>query len=123
MKTSVFIIFLLVYQSFFAYSQVYEVVEKPAQFEGGMKVFYKYLSKNLKISKKDMNKGFYNGKFLVEFIVEKDGSLSNIKVLRGNVNGTNFIKVFKNCPKWQPAYHKGKPVRMKMKLPILISFS
>ena len=94
-----------------------EVDVKP-NFPGGMKEFYNFLGKNYRVpeSKK------LNGKVMVEFIVEKDGSLSNFKILRdlGKDTGKEAIRVLKKSPKWIPGQDKGKDVRVKYLIPISI---
>ncbi|MDD3004250.1 energy transducer TonB [Flavobacterium sp.] len=95
-----------------------EVDVKP-NFPGGMKEFYNFLGKNYRIPKtKNLN-----GKVMVECIVEKDGSLSNFKILRdlGNDTGKEAIRVLKKSPKWIPGQHKGKDVRVKYLIPISIA--
>ena len=64
-------------------------------------------------------------KIFIEFIVEKDGSLSNITFSEATEERTKkkFLKVFKKCPKWQPGLLNGKPVRVRYMMPIMITVS
>jgi protein TonB len=66
-----------------------------------------------------------SGKIMVSFIVETDGSLSNIKVLKdiGYGSGAEAIRVLKKSPKWMPGKQNGKPVRVEYTMPISISSS
>ncbi|MDI1257069.1 MAG: energy transducer TonB [Flavobacterium sp.] len=94
-------------------------VDVKPEFPGGAEAFYKYISKNFKIPDEDSIKG----KIIVQFIVEIDGTLSDIKILKdlGYGTGEEAIRALKNCPKWTPGFLKGKPVRVMYKLPIEIS--
>jgi protein TonB len=95
------------------------VVEKSAEFEGGLKGFYTYLSKNIKYPR-IAQRTETEGNVIVSFVIERDGSLSNIQVLRGIGSGCDeeAIRVLQNCPAWTPAAQRGKPVRQRMALPI-----
>jgi len=60
------------------------------------------------------------GKVLVSFVVERDGSVSNVKMLQGitDEQDKEVIRVVKNLRKWNPGMHGGKPVRVQYTLPI-----
>ncbi len=60
------------------------------------------------------------GKVIVQFIVEKDGSLTNIKAIKGPGGGTSeeAVRVMQKSPKWQPGIKDGKPVRVQFAAPI-----
>jgi protein TonB len=66
--------------------------------------------------------GLY-GKVIVSFVIDTDGSLVDIKVIKdlGYGTGKEAIRVLKLCPKWTPAVHNGKPVRSEFTLPISIN--
>jgi protein TonB len=93
-------------------------IEQQPGFPGGMEKFYKFIGNNFQVPEEDGLKG----KVYVEFVVEKDGSLSDIKVLRdiGYGTGKEAIRVLKSCPKWNPGEQNGKKVRVKYSLPISI---
>jgi periplasmic protein TonB len=77
-----------------------------------------YFARNSKLPAIDENDS--NNKVFVQFVVEKDGSLTNIKVLRG-INDTynqEVIRLMQRSPKWQPAMINGKPVRCMYTMPI-----
>jgi len=60
------------------------------------------------------------GRVYVQFIIETDGSLTDVKAVRdpGNGLGNEAVRVIKNSPKWIPASYKGKPVRMQYTVPV-----
>lgn len=99
---------------------VAELTEKP-EFELGLEAFFKYIGANYKIPE-EVTKNKLKGKVFASFIVEKDGSLSNIKILRdmGYGTGEEAERVLKNSPKWKPGKIDGKPVRTMYSLPISI---
>ena len=88
------------------------------EFPGGMVEFYRYLAKNFQVPEKNGLKG----RISTTFVVEKDGSLSDIKVLRDIGYGTRreVKRVLKKCPNWIPGEQNGKKVRVLYSLPITI---
>lgn len=99
-------------------------VEKVPNFPGGMKEFYNYLGKNIKYPKEAAAKKV-EGKVFLQFVVEKDGSLNDIKVISGPGSGTNeeALRVLKGSPKWNPGMVKGRPVRVMYHLPVSFALS
>ncbi len=93
-------------------------IEVKPDFPGGMEKFYKFVGKNYQVPEEDGLKG----KVFVSFVVEKDGSLTDIKVIRdiGYGTGKEAIRVLKSCPKWNPGEQNGKKVRVLYSLPISI---
>ncbi|CAC9973306.1 MULTISPECIES: energy transducer TonB [Flavobacterium] len=93
-------------------------IEVKPDFPGGMDKFYKFVGNNYKTPEEEGLKG----KVYVTFVVEKDGSLTDIKVLRdiGYGTGAEAIRVLKKCPKWTPGEQNGKKVRVLYSLPITI---
>lgn len=93
--------------------------EQSASYKGGMGKFYKWLGKKIKYPSQAKRMGV-EGKVFVEFIVERDGALSNLKVVRGIGAGCDqeAIRILKMCPNWTPGKQRGRPVRQKMVLPI-----
>jgi TonB family protein len=67
-----------------------------------------------------MEKRDIEGKVIVQFIVEKDGALTNIQALRGPGLGSSeeAVRVMKLSPKWQPGYKDGQAVRTQIKMPV-----
>jgi len=93
-------------------------IEVKPDFPGGMQKFYNFISKNFQTPEEDG----LSGKIFVTFVVEKDGSLTDIKVLRdiGYGTGKEAIRVLKSCPRWNPGEQNGKKVRVLYSLPITI---
>jgi TonB family protein len=101
---------------------VFTVVEQEPSFPGGEHKFLEYLSHNIKYPA-EMKKKKVEGKVFISFIVEKDGSLSNIKVVRGlgYGSGEEAVKALKTSPKWEPGIQNGKKVRVQYTMPINFS--
>lgn len=93
--------------------------DEESQYPGGVEQMKKYLSRNIQYPENAMQNGD-QGKVFVEFIVEKDGSLSNVTVLRGVSKeiDAEAKRVIEAMPKWTPAVHKKKYVRSRARIPI-----
>ncbi len=93
-------------------------LEVQPEFPGGLASFYKYVGKNYTYPEGEE----INGKVIVSFVVEKDGSLTDIKVLRdlGYGTGAEAIRVLKKMPKWSPGEQNGRKVRCSYNLPIVL---
>lgn len=100
-------------------NEIFTVVEHPASFPGGEKAFSSYLLKNIQYPQEARNMKI-QGKVDLTFVVEKDGSLSSIKVVHGLGSGCDqeAVRVLKASPKWRPARQKGRIVRQQYNLPI-----
>lgn len=98
--------------------QIYTAVEVQPEFPGGMTAFYKYVGSSFKIPSGFKGKG----KIITQFVIEKDGSLSSIKVLRdiGFNSAKETERVLHESPKWKPGMQNGKAVRVMYALPISI---
>ena len=96
-------------------------VEVLPEFPGGNNLLSRYLSKYFTISD-EMKSMELKGKIFASFIVEKDGSISNIKIIReiGYRTGEEAQRVLKSMPKWNPAQLNGKKVRCLYSMPISI---
>ena len=99
--------------------QIFTVVENDPEFPGGMEALYKYLRDNIKYPQlaRDNN---ITGKVYVTFVVERDGSIANPRVLKdiGGGCGAEAIRVVKAMPKWAPGKQRGKAVRVQFNLPV-----
>lgn len=95
-------------------------IERHPEFPGGILEFYKFIGKNFKSPADKIE-----GKILVEFMIEKDGSLSEFQVVKdlGFGLGDEAIRVLKLSPKWNPGIQNGQPVRVLYTLPITIQSS
>ena len=101
--------------------KVYEVCEQMPIFEGGDAALLKYLGENLKYPDNTKDRGV-QGRLVIGFIVEKDGSLTDVKVLRPvDIDlDAEVLRVIKGMPKWIPGRQNGKRVRVRYLLPIHI---
>ncbi|MCF7741411.1 MAG: energy transducer TonB [Candidatus Marinimicrobia bacterium] len=102
--------------------KVFVVVEQQPRYPGGEKARKQYLAENIKYPEKAQEKGI-EGTVYVSFIVEKDGSITNVRVLKGIGGGCNkeAISVVKDMPKWEPGKQRGEPVRVKFQMPLRFS--
>jgi len=93
-------------------------IEVKPEFPGGMQAFYNFIASNYNTP----NVKNLKGKVIISFIIEKDGTLTDIKVLRdiGFGTGEEAIRVLKACPKWTPAFQNGQTVRCSYQLPLNI---
>jgi TonB family protein len=103
-------------------TQVFTQVEHAPGFPGGDEAFQQYLAKNIKYPT-EAKKNKVEGRSVLTFVVEKDGSLSDIKVLRSLGSGTDeeAVRVVKNSPKWKPGIQNGRLVRVQYSVPINFS--
>lgn len=106
--------------------KVYDFVsiEKQPEFPGGIAKFYEYLGKNIKYPKLAQDNNV-QGKVFLSYIVEKDGSLTDITVTRGLGSGTDeeAIRVLSYSPKWNPGITNGQPVRVKYNINVNFSLN
>jgi len=98
---------------------IYNVVEVAPEFPGGMDQMAKYLSENIKYPEEAKDKGI-SGRVFINFVIEKDGSVTEVKVMRSvdPIVDNEAVRVVKSMPKWKPGMQKGKPVRVSYVLPI-----
>jgi TonB family protein len=98
--------------------------EKYPEFPGGTTALFDFINKNVKYPKSARDKGI-EGRVFVQFVVEKDGSLSSFTVLRGVSDelDAEAIRVLKAMPKWKPGMNDGKPVRVQFTMPFNFKLS
>ena len=98
---------------------IFFVVEVQPEFPGGMDSMYAFIQKNLIYPEKAKAEGI-EGRVFITFTIEKDGSVSNVKILRGIGGGCDEAakEVVEKMPKWKPGTQRGKPVRVQFNLPI-----
>ena len=101
-------------------NMAYDVVEVMPQYPGGQIAMMKYIMENIKYPKQAMKEGI-QGRVTVSFIVEKDGRVSNVRLLRSVQSALDkeAVRVVKSMPKWSPGKHNGKPVRVRFNLPVM----
>ena len=92
-------------------------VEVEPTFPGGMMKLFQFIAKNFK------NNTDYSGRVGITFVVEKDGTLSNIHVTKSLSEEADkeAIRVMSKCPKWIPGMQGSRPVRVAYTVPIIIN--
>jgi len=100
----------------------FNVVEDMPAFPGGMEAMIQFISSNIKYPA-DAKKQKVDGRVLVNFVVEKDGSITEVKVIKPTFPSLDAeaIRVVKAMPKWKPGYQNGKAVRVQFTMPINFS--
>jgi protein TonB len=95
-------------------------IEMKPEYPGGTSAFYKFVGKNYNVPS---DKNFKGGKVYASFVIEKDGSLTEVKILRdcGFGSGDEAKRVLLLSPKWKPAMQNNVPVRCMYTLPITLS--
>ena len=99
--------------------KIHEVVEQQPQFPGGQAALFSWLSQNIHYPPVAEENGIY-GRVVVSFVVEPDGSISNVQVVRGVDPSLDkeALRVTKAMPKWQPGRQNGQAVRVRYNLPV-----
>ncbi len=95
------------------------MVEQKPQFQGGEEAMYKWLRDNINYPAAASEEGV-QGRVVVEFVVGKDGSISNVRVVRSRHPALDkeAIRVIKAMPKWVPGRNNGQPVKVTYTLPV-----
>jgi TonB family protein len=98
---------------------VFTVVEQLPEYPGGEEARIKFIGDNINYPKEAVKNGI-TGTVYVTFIIEKDGSISNVKVLRGIGGGCDeeAVRVISIMPNWKPGLQGGQPVRVQFNMPI-----
>ena len=99
--------------------KVYDVAEQMPEYPGGMPAMFEFLMKNLQYPK-DAEKQKVEGRVMVMFVVETDGSISDVKVAKKTFPSLDAeaVRVVQSMPKWTPGRDKGKVVRVQYTLPV-----
>ena len=102
-----------------AEGEVFQVVEEMPEFPGGMQECMKWLGKNINYPAEAKEKGT-QGRVIIQFVVEKDGSITEAKVARGvdPLLDAEALRVINSSPKWKPGKQGGQPVRVKYTIPV-----
>ena len=103
--------------------RILEVVETNAMFPGGDEACFEWISKHIKYPVKAQELGI-QGRVMVQFVVNKDGSIVDVKVLRSPDSSLaqEAARLVGSMPRWIPATQNGKPVRARFNLPIIFHF-
>lgn len=99
--------------------EIFTIVEEQPQPEGGLSAFYEYVRKNLNYPAQARRLGI-EGKVYVQFVVDKTGKISDVEAIKGIGAGCDeeAIQVLQNAPAWHPGKQRGRPVKVRMILPI-----
>lgn len=99
--------------------QVFDVVEKMPEYPGGQAALFEYLQKSVKYPA-DAEKKKVEGRVLVTFVVNTDGSITDIEVVRKTFPSLDAeaVRVISGMPKWKPGEQKGQKVRVKYTVPL-----
>ena len=105
-------------------NMVYDVVEVMPQFPGGQIAMLKYIMENIKYPEQAMKEGI-QGRVAVSFIVEKDGSISDVKPILSMhpLLNKEAVRVVESMPKWSPGKQNGKPVRVRFNVPVMFKLN
>ena len=103
---------------------IFDVVEENPEFIGGIQKLYKYLGDNIYYPEMAKENGI-QGKVFVQFVVWKDGSIRDVKVIKGVHKTLNAeaLRVINNMPNWKPGKQRGKNVNARFTLPIKFRIS
>jgi protein TonB len=100
-------------------AQIFMVVESMPEYPGGEAALYTFLAENIKYPQMAKESGI-QGRVFVTFVVERNGSVTDVRVLRGIGGGCDeeAIRVVKSMPTWTPGKQRGKSVRVQYNLPV-----
>lgn len=99
--------------------EILTIVEEMPSFPGGTTAFHRYLQKNLHYTPMARKMGL-EGKVFVQFIVDKEGKISEVEAVRGLGAGLDeeAIRIIENSPAWNPGRQRGRPVKTRIVIPI-----
>jgi TonB family protein len=99
---------------------IFVIVEQLPEAEGGMKTFYSHIKSEMSYPSEAWQKHI-EGRVDVQFVVEKNGSLSDVKIIKGIGAGCDeeALRAIRNAPSFKPGRQRGKPVRVAMVVPII----
>ena len=104
--------------------EIFQIVEEMPAYPGGERALLEYVAKNIKYPQIARETGI-QGRVFVGFVVEPDGSVSNVKILRGIGGGCDeeALRVIKSLPKWKPGKQRGKAVRVSYQIPVVFKLA
>ena len=102
-----------------AEEEIFTIVEQMPSFPGGDEALFKFLGKNINYPQMAADAGI-TGMVYVTFVVEKDGSVADARILKGIGGGCDeeALRVVKQMPKWSPGKQRGKSVKVQYNLPV-----
>ncbi len=100
--------------------EIFSVVEETATPKGGLPAFYKFVGEKMKYPAQARRMGV-EGKVFVQFVIGKDGSINDVKIIKGIGAGCDeeAARVMQSAPSWNPGKQRGKPVKQRYTLPII----
>jgi periplasmic protein TonB len=103
---------------------IFDVVEQMPQYPGGINTMYQFIYNSMTPEPAVQCYTYFGDKVLCRFVVEKDGSLSNITVVRslGSDSDKEVIRIIKTMPKWIPGKQNGQVVRVYYMLPVILKY-
>ena len=103
---------------------IFDIVEDKPEFPGGDAAMYKFLGKSIDYPSTARRMGI-DGRVFVQFVIEKDGSVSNVQTIKGIGAGCDeeAARVIKGMPKWTPGKQRGVPVKVRMIIPVFFKLN
>jgi protein TonB len=104
--------------------EIFNVVEQMPEYPGGMGELMKFIQRNIRYPKEAQEQG-KQGRVIVQFVVEKDGSITEAKVARSADPqlDAEALRIVSEMPKWTPGKQRGKEVRTRFTLPVSFRLS
>lgn len=98
---------------------IFDIVETQPEPLGGLTAFYQHVAKKMKYPNQARRMGV-EGKVYVQFVIDKNGKLTDVHAIKGIGAGCDeeAVRVIKNSPDWSPGKQRGRPVKVRMILPI-----
>ena len=100
--------------------EIFVVVEEQPEFPGGNAAMMKFLSDNIRYPVIAQENGI-QGRVICNFVVERDGSITDVQVVRGQDPSLDreAVRVIQQMPRWKPGKQRGAPVRVRFTLPVV----
>jgi len=104
--------------------QIFTIVEVTASPKDGLAAFYQSMAEQIKYPSQ-ARRLRVEGKVFVEFVIGKDGKITEVKAVKGIGAGCDeeAVRIIQNSPPWNPGRQRGKPVRQRMVLPIIFKLA